>query len=262
MATRSPATVSQTSRRPASKRTPCGWWKPPNSCRTLPVEVADEHAIVAGVGDRDPARRRPRRPCPGRRACSRLGRETGVKAGPDGEIAPAIEELCDHAARAPVRCPRRRPSRPRSRQGRSRPASARRERRTAATSPAPGRPAPGGRSDGGRRLAATAAWSASCGNFGECTPITTSRSPKRSSSGRSSSMTRRQLMQQNVQKSSTHHASAEIAQRQRLIGVDPSAGAAELRCANPSECGGHASIIIARRAVSSRDGRGGDLRAA
>jgi hypothetical protein len=49
----------------------------------------------------------------------------------------------------------------------------------------------------------TAAWSDSCGNFGECTPTTTSRSPKRSSSRRNSSMTRRQLMQQNVQKSST-----------------------------------------------------------
>ena len=29
-------TVSQTSRRPESKRTPCGWSKPPNSSRTRP----------------------------------------------------------------------------------------------------------------------------------------------------------------------------------------------------------------------------------
>lgn len=50
---------------------------------------------------------------------------------------------------------------------------------------------------------ATAACSASCGNFGECTPITTSVSRCRSSSSRSSSTTCRQLMQANVQKSSS-----------------------------------------------------------
>ena len=50
--------------------------------------------------------------------------------------------------------------------------------------------------------AASAAGSFSCSNFGECTPITTRTSPYFSSSGRSSSSTCRQLMQQNVQKSS------------------------------------------------------------
>ena len=48
-----------------------------------------------------------------------------------------------------------------------------------------------------------ASWSASCANFGEWTPTTTSTSAKRCSSGRSSSSTCRQLTQQKVQKSSS-----------------------------------------------------------
>src|SRR5262249_34312274 len=50
--------------------------------------------------------------------------------------------------------------------------------------------------------AASASGSASCRNFGECTPMVTSTSAYLSSSGRSSSSTCRQLTQQKVQKSS------------------------------------------------------------
>ena len=147
--------------------------------------------------------------------------------------------------RARVRCPRPRPSRPRSRRGRSPPASARRERRTAAMSRAPGRPAPGGRSDGGRRLARRRCGRPRAG-VRECTPITTSRSPNRSSSGRNSSMTRMQLMQQNVQKSST---TTRPRRSRNASGrsVFSRTGTPELRVADTPECGGHARSIIPRR---------------
>ena len=87
--------------------------------------------------------------------------------------------------------------------GRPRPASARRGRCMPARSRARGRRAPGGarRTAPPRRRAASA--SASCSNFGECTPMITSESAYFSSSSRSSSSTCRQLMQQKVQKSRT-----------------------------------------------------------
>ena len=59
-------------------------------------EVADEHSIIAGVGDRKPV------PAVGgdlaregeRRVASKGNRREGR---PDGEIVAAVEELCDHA---------------------------------------------------------------------------------------------------------------------------------------------------------------------
>src|ERR1035441_541392 len=50
---------------------------------------------------------------------------------------------------------------------------------------------------------------------------------------------------------------AEVAQREWMVGVDPSAGAAKLRCANASECRRHEGSIIPRGGLALRR-TGGD----